>query len=112
MVCQRRNGCISQVAEIEVADPRIAERQKNLACCPDCLPAKSAEVLHKEIRAQNSVGNARGAHGIIDHRVTAAESSLVVRFGSEAGEPKEPVYTGGLRGGYGVQAKRFHILNV
>src|ERR1700738_5452894 len=34
IVCQRRNGCISQVAEIEMADPRIAERQKNLACCP------------------------------------------------------------------------------
>ena len=85
-----------------MADQRIAERQKNLACCPDCLPVKSAEVLHKEIRAQNSVGNARGAHGFIDHRVTAAESSLVVQFGAEAGEPKEPVHAGGLRGRYGV----------
>jgi hypothetical protein len=66
----------------------------------------------RKSEAGNDVGNARGAHGFVDHRVTAAESSLVVRFGAQAGEPKEPVHTGGLRGSYGVQAERFHILNV
>src|SRR5258708_23892251 len=77
IVPEHGDGCFTEVAQIEMTDPCIPQRQKNRARCSDGLPVEGREILHDKTRAQYRVRNAGGADCFINDRVTAAERSLI-----------------------------------
>src|SRR5260221_11551684 len=79
IVPEHGDGCFTEVAQIEMTDPCIPQRQKNRARCSDGLPVEGREILHEKTRAQYSVRNTGGADWFINHRVTATERNFIHR---------------------------------